>query len=128
MLNSTLIKAIVVVTFALLFYSIGVITEQKRHRISKWILVFLTLGIMCDISSTTLMIIGSHHIPLTIHGVIGYTALAAMLIDTILVWNFWNKKRNAAVPRGLNLYTRFAYGWWIVAYIAGAIISITLKT
>jgi len=128
MLNSTLIKAIVVVTFALLFYSIGVIAEQKRHRISKWILVFLTLGIMCDISSTTLMIIGSHHIPLTIHGVIGYTALAAMLIDTILVWNFWNKKRNAAVPRGLNLYTRFAYGWWIVAYIAGAIISITLKT
>ena len=128
MLNSTLIKAIVVVTFALLFYSIGVIAEQKRHRISKWILVFLTLGIMCDISSTILMIIGSHHIPLTIHGVIGYTALAAMLVDTVLIWNSWKRNKNAQVSKWLNLYTRFAYGWWVIAYIAGAIISITLKT
>jgi len=127
MLNDTLIKAVVVVTLALIFYSSGVIMEQKQRRISKRVLVFLTSGVICDISSTALMIIGSRKIPLTVHGFIGYTALAAMLGDTILIWNHWNKNRDAQIPRGLNLYTRFAFGWWVIAYIAGAIISMTVK-
>ena len=104
------------------------ITEQRRCCISKRVLVFLTGGIALDISSTTLMIIGSHNIPLTIHGIIGYTALAIMLADTILVWRFWIRNRDIHVPRSLNLYTRYAYGWWVIASIAGAIISMTLKT
>ena len=74
------------------------------------------------------MIIGSRRIPITVHGFIGYSALAAMLLDTILVWRFRTKKQDEVVPRGLNLYTRLAYSWWVVAYIAGAVIAMTLKT
>ena len=81
-----------------------------------------------DISSTILMIIGSRKIPITVHGFIGYSALAVMLIDTILIWRFWRKNSGTHVPRGLNLYTRFAYIWWVIAYIAGAIIAMTLKS
>jgi hypothetical protein len=47
--------------------------------------------------------------------------------DTILIWRHWGKNRGGDVPRGLNLYTRIAYGWWVVAYIAGAVIAMTLK-
>jgi len=50
-----------------------------------------------------------------------------MLIDAILIWRYWLKNKSAAVSRGLNLYTRYAYGWWVVAYIAGAVIAMTLK-
>jgi hypothetical protein len=74
------------------------------------------------------MITGSRKIPITIHGFIGYSALIAMLIDTILVWKYWCKNGGTHVPRGLNLYTRFAYGWWVIAYIAGAIIAMILKS
>jgi len=69
-----------------------------------------------------------HKIPITVHGVIGYTALTVMLIDTILIWRFWRKNGGIAVPKGLNMYTRLAYSWWVIAYIAGAVIAMTLES
>jgi len=128
-LNPTLIKAVIVVTFALLFYSIAIVTEQRKSLISRRVLLFLMAGVCCDVTSTALMIIGSGNIPITIHGFLGYTALLAMLIDTVLIWRFWTKNGSIVnVPRGLHIYTRIAYSWWVVAYIAGAIISIGLKS
>ena len=64
-MNPILIKAVIVVTFALVFYSVGVITEQRKVAVSKWVLLFLTAGVLLDITSTTLMIVGSTNIPLT---------------------------------------------------------------
>jgi len=127
-LNPILTRAVIVVTFALIFYSIGVITEQRKSYLSKRVLFFLTAGIIFDISSTTLMIIGSSNIPITVHGFLGYTALTVMLIDTILVWRHWAREGNSQVPRRLHIYTRFAYGWWVIAYIAGAIIAMVLQS
>jgi hypothetical protein len=127
-LNPTLVRAVVVVTFALIFYSIAVITEQRKRLISNTVLTFLTGGVLLDISSTALMIIGSRKIPITVHGFIGYSALIVMLIDTVLVWRFRRRNRNSPVPHGLNMYTRLAYGWWVIAYIAGAIIAMALES
>jgi hypothetical protein len=127
-LNPTLTRAVVVVTFALISYSLAIVSEQRKNCITKQVLTFLTVGVLLDISSTTLMIIGSRKIPITVHGFIGYSALTAMLIDTILMWRFWHKNGSVPVPKGLNIYTRLAYGWWIIAYIAGAIIAMTLKS
>jgi hypothetical protein len=127
--NHTLIKAVVVVTFALLFYSAAVIAEQRKSLVSKRVLFFLTVGVCLDITATVLMILGSGNTPLTIHGVIGYTALSVMLVDTALIWRFWIRNGGEChVPRSLNIYTRIAFGWWVVAYIAGAIISVTLES
>jgi uncharacterized repeat protein (TIGR03987 family) len=126
-MNPILGKAVIIVTFALLFYSVGVIQEQRKSAISKQILSFLTAGIICDIASTTLMIIGSRNIPITLHGLLGYSALAAMLVDTILIWRHWISERGRIkVPHKLHLYTRIAYGWWVFAYIAGAIIAMVI--
>ncbi len=127
-MNPTLVKAVAVVTCALLFYSAAVITEQRRSSISKGVLFLFSAGVSLDIASTVLMIIGSGNTPLTVHGVIGYSALLVMLMDTALIWRHWGSQRDKArVPRGLHLYTRLAFGWWVVAYIAGAIISVTLE-
>ncbi len=122
-MNPTLIRAVIVVTFALAFYSIGVITEQRRKALSRVSLGFITAGLALDISSTVLMIIGSGKIPITIHGFIGYSALTVMLIDTVLLWRHWLRFHTSTLPRNLGLYTRVAYSWWVVAYIAGAIIA-----
>ena len=124
-MNPTLIKAVIVVTCALVSYSIAIITEQRKKSITKFVLTFLTLGVTLDITSTVLMIMGSSGI--TYHGFIGWSALLVMLVDAILIWRYWVKNKNATVSRGLNLYTRYAYAWWVVAYIAGAILAMTLK-
>lgn len=127
-MNPTLVKAVVVVTFALLFYSIAVVTEQRKAVISKRILFFLTGGVLLDITATALMIAGSNRIPLTVHGVIGYSALLAMLTDAILIWACWLRTGNQApVPRRLNIYTRIAFAWWVIAYVAGVVISVAVE-
>ena len=124
-MNPTIVKAVIVVTCALVSYSIAVLTEQRKKSVTKLVLAFLTLGVVLDITSTVLMIMGSSGI--TYHGFIGWSALAVMLVDAVLIWRFWLKNKSAAVSRGLNLYTRYAYGWWVVAYFAGAAIAMTLK-
>jgi uncharacterized repeat protein (TIGR03987 family) len=126
-LNSTLIRAVIVVTFALVFYSIAVVTEQKKAHVSKFVLIFFSIGVCCDIASTVLMILGSRNIPITVHGFLGYSALVVMLVDTVLIWRF--RARNGSttkVPRNLHIYTRIAYSWWLIAYIAGALIAVWL--
>ena len=127
-MNSILIRAVIVVTFALVSYTIAVIIEQRKRFISNKVLAFITAGVTLDIASTALMIIGSGKIPITVHGFIGYSALTVMLIDTILIWRHWSKDRTAPVSRALNIYTRSAYAWWVVAYVAGAVIAMTLPS
>ena len=127
-MNSIIIQAVVVVTLALICYSIGVINEQRKSAISPIVLFFLTAGVLLDISSTALMLVGSTNIPLTIHGCIGYTALIVMLIDAFLIWKHWIQNGRATISRGLHLYTRIAYSWWVIAYIFGAVMSTMLSS
>ena len=125
-MNPVIIRAVIIVTFALLFYSIAVVTEQRKYAVSKRVLWFLTAGVLFDIASTVFMIVGSTNIPLTVHGVIGYMALLVMLADAILIWRHWGRNGSGQIPRGLHLYTRIAYSWWVIAYIIGAIMSVLL--
>jgi uncharacterized repeat protein (TIGR03987 family) len=125
-MDSGIIRAVVVVTCALVFYSIGVITEQRNKAVSRRVLVFLTGGVALDISATALMILGSTNYPFTVHGFLGYAALLLMLIDAVLIWRHWLRQGGTAIARQLNIYTRFAYGWWVIAYIVGAIMNAVL--
>ena len=111
--------------FALLCYSVGVLTEQLKHSITSLVVAFLSAGIVLDVTATICMIIGSRNTPLTLHGIIGYSALTAMLVDTLLVWKFWkgNGRKAGSPPRRLHLYTRLAYCWWVIAFLAGGMLA-----
>lgn len=118
--NPILVAAVLIVQLALIGYTAGILIEQKKRRATRGVLSFLTLGVILDVTSTACMILGSSRDPWTVHGMLGYSALAAMLVDTVLIWGFWQKAGEAEVPRGLHLYSRCAYLWWIVAYLTGA--------
>jgi hypothetical protein len=114
----------VIVTVALVAYSIFFFTEQRQRVLTPFVVTALTLGILLDITSTGVMIIGSRNIPITVHGVLGYSALTGMLVDTLLIWRHWRSgQKSAPISKGLQWYTRFAYGWWVVAYIAGGLLA-----
>lgn len=121
-----IIRAVTVVTCALIFYSIGVITEQRRKAVVTAVLVFLTGGVVLDVSATALMIAGSTNDPFTFHGFLGYIALLLMLTDAVLIWRHHHLHGQAAPSPRLNTYTRLAYGWWVMAYIVGAIMNAVL--
>jgi len=112
-----------VVIVALIFYSIGFFKEQRRKLISSRVLLFYTLGVLFDISATTLMILGSSKGLLTFHGFIGYSSLLGMSIDTFLLWRHnSNKGPEVIVSKGLHIYSRIAYFWWVAAFITGGLL------
>ncbi len=119
-MKPVLIAGTTIVNLALISYSIAVITEQRRHRVIPRVRLFLTLGVILDITATICMIIGSSNSPFTLHGILGYSSLAAMSLDAVLLWRHWMRHGEEVVPRSLHIYSRYAYLWWIAAYITGA--------
>jgi hypothetical protein len=121
---STLLRiGTTIVIFALAAYSVAIITEQRKKLISKKVVFFLTLGVILDITATTFMILGSSKGAFTLHGFIGYSSLLAMFIDAILIWNQKSKHGiNSKVPKKLHIYSRYAYIWWVVAFITGGLL------
>jgi uncharacterized repeat protein (TIGR03987 family) len=114
--------AATVVSLALISYSIAIITEQRRRKVIDRVLIFLTLGVVLDVSATTMMIIVSENSPFTLHGILGYSSLTLMLIDAVLLWRFRVKTQaSEIVPKPLHLYSRIAYIWWVAAYITGTL-------
>lgn len=122
-MKPVLIAAVIIVNVALISYTIGIITEQRKKVVSGVVISFLTLGIITDITATGLMIMGSESGWFTLHGVLGYSSLGGMLTDTILIWKHrLNYGSAVPVPRGLHLYSRIAYSWWVIAYISGGVL------
>ena len=117
---SILIGAITV-TAALLAYSIGIITEQIKKKINYFILIFLTLGVILDITATSFMIYGSSNSAFTLHGMLGYSALLAMVIDTGLIWKSY-LKNGPDISRSLHRYSLAAYIWWVIAFVTGGLL------
>jgi hypothetical protein len=112
-----------IVTFALVFYSLGYFNERRKQLITTRVLLFYTIGVSLDITATIFMIIGSSKGLITLHGCIGYSSLLGMLTDTILLWRHSLKEGSGKkLSRGLQLFSGIAYTWWILAFITGGLL------
>lgn len=118
--------AIVLITLALVFYSIGVWAERVQRTLRPWHVVMFVIGLACDASGTFVMgrIAAAGQStqagPLTsIMMVSGSIALVLMAIHA--VWAVITLVRNR--PAELATFHRFSFiVWiiWLVPYIAGA--------
>jgi len=108
------------VNAALVAYGIGIVGEQRSRRVSRRTLNWLRLGVLFDIAATVGMIIGSSRGWFTPHGLLGFSSLTAMIVETSLAWRHRAIHGDGEVPRWLHRYSRIAYGWWIIAYITGS--------
>jgi len=120
-MNPTLTAGAMMVTAALAAYSTSVFAQVRANRADNFMLGWLTTGVTLDVTATVLMIAGSTNTPLTVHGMLGYSALTLMIVDTILLWKHRRKKGVRAPVRGnLRLYSLAAYGYWVIVYAVGA--------
>ena len=114
----------VIVHLALLSYGAGIVIEQVKHRVTRSVLLFLGLGLLFDIVATVCMILGSGRGFITTHGLLGYSCLLIMAVDSVLVFMHYFRNGEQYVPRSLHLFSRYAYTWWVVgAYITGGLIA-----
>jgi hypothetical protein len=121
-MKNILIVGIVIVNLALTFYSIAIFKQFRSRMMSRNVLLFLTTGLIFDISATVCMIIGSGNF-LTLHGIIGYSSLAGMLIDTWFSYRLiFTKGINSVVSPKFMRLSLIAYLYWVSAYLTGALI------
>lgn len=124
-----LIAGTIIVNFALIFYTMFIVQEQKKKKATNLLLSFLTAGVFFDIIATICMISGSENSPFSPHGILGYSSLSAMLVDMILIWRFkLIFGSEIQFSKGLNLYSKIAYTWWVLAYITGALMVYLSKS
>ncbi len=110
-----------IVVLALASYTAGVVIEQRGRRLTRLAMAFLVAGVVLDVTATVCMILGSGKV-LTLHGVLGYSALAGMLVEMALAGRHRLGSGDGEVPRRLHLYTRAAYCWWVIAFVSGGLL------
>lgn len=122
-MNPFLLSGISIVNIALLFYTSAFVIAVRKKLVSKRFFFVLLAGVFFDISATTLMIIGSSHGALTLHGIIGYSSLGAMITEAVNYFIFIRKNGfgNTFSKKSLRVFT-FIFIYWVLAYITGAIL------
>ena len=114
-----------VITLSLLSYGIGSIAVQRFKIVTPGVLIFLTLGVLLDITAVSLMIISSSKGAFTAHGILGYTSMLTMIINLILIWWWYIKNGfDTIISKSILLYSKIAYVWWVIAYITGSLLVI----
>jgi hypothetical protein len=125
--NPVRMAAVSTVTVALVLYSIGTVKEQRGRRATLGVRGFLTAGLAFDVIATALMVVATGSFAPTLHGWLGYSALALMAVDVTLLWRHHAAHGDAEVPAGRHLFARVAYAWWVIAYFAGAALVMAAK-
>ena len=122
---SVIVAGVILIHVALVLYSIFFYKERKYKRATNGLLIFITLAVSFDISATTCMMIGTAKEYFTLHGTLGYTALAIMIIDAILIWKHKIKYGSEAqFSANLNRYTLYGYILWLIAFATGEYLAI----
>jgi uncharacterized repeat protein (TIGR03987 family) len=94
--------ATVIITLALVFYSIGVWSERFSGRLKVWHLVFFWLGFVCDTWGTGLMLERAGGLTSDVHGITGVIAIVLVVLVrkderwitnfhkfSVVVWLIW---------------------------------------
>ena len=113
---------IVIITSALVFYSIGVWSERIAGVLKPWHLVFFWLGLVCDTWGTGQMFEMVGGMQFSVHGVSGLLAIVLMLIHA--VWATAVLVRHD--ERWIHSFHRFSvFVWliWLVPYFSPMVLG-----
>ena len=125
-MTGALIAAIITITLALVFYTIGVWSEHQSKKLKKIHLIFFWLGLCMDRTGTILMgRIAKQSMfsgELSLHGVTGTLAIVLMIVHAI-----WATivliKNNEDSAKNFHRFSIAVWAIWLVPYILGMIIG-----
>ena len=117
-----LIISTVLITLALVFYSIGVWSERLAGRLKGWHLVFFWGGLVFDTAGTAIMFEMAGGIGFDIHGLTGLIAIILMVIHA--VWaTFVLISRNERAITNFHHFSVFVWAVWLIPYFTGFFVS-----
>jgi len=127
-MSAELAAAVLLITAALLLYSVGVWAERLRRRLRWWHVACFAGGLACDASGTGVMVRlaaahpaeGGSSPLITVMGVTGTAAI--MLMAVHLVWAAIVLLRGDESARSrFHRLSLTVWLIWLVPYVAGAV-------
>ena len=124
-MSTELIIASILITLALIFYSLGVWSERIARYLKPWHVAAFWIGFLFDISGTWTM----HNISdgplnlLEMHTLTGQIALWLMLAHAIWATRV-TRKGSEEMRRGFHRYSIVVWTIWLVPYFGGMYLGI----
>jgi uncharacterized repeat protein (TIGR03987 family) len=124
-MGAPVIAAIIAITAALVFYSLGVFGERRSGSLSKSHTVLFWCGFACDTAGTSIMTFiarSSGTPPLSLHAVSGVLAIALMLFHAL--WATMVLFRGSDRQKS-NFHRLSVVVWlfWLIPYICGMLLG-----
>ena len=107
----------VIITLALLFYSIGVWSERIAGRLKPWHLVFFWMGLICDTWGTGMMMDMAGGFTKDIHGITGIIAILLMFVHAIWATVVLFRKDEVAITN-FHKFSVMVWLVWLIPYLS----------
>lgn len=127
-MDATLIFAIIAITLALVFYTIGVFGERRAGTLKKQHVIIFWVGLLCDtIGTMTMGRIADSKVAVQsftqqIHGITGVLAIVLMLFHA--VWATWViYKNDDSKKRFFHKFSITVWIIWLIPYLIGMVIG-----
>ena len=109
--------ATIIITLALIFYSIGVWSERIAGELKKWHLVFFVLGLICDTWGTGIMIEFSEGMSFDLHAITGMIAIILMFIHALWAYLVLRKNDEKAI-KNFHKFSVLVWVIWLIPYFS----------
>lgn len=120
-----LVYAIVFISLALVFYSVGVWSEKVQGDLKKWHLITFWIGLIFDTLGTTLMSkIANDGFKLNFHGITGIVAIALMLFHAIWATKVL-LKNDPVQKKSFHKFSILVWFIWLIPYVSGMIFGMS---
>lgn len=122
-MSALLILAIICITLALIFYTIGVFAEKKTGILLKWHAAVFWLGFLCDTTGTSIMReISGGGFSLNLHSITGLIALILMAFHATWATVILAKKDEHA-KETFHKFSIVVWSIWLIPYVLGLLIG-----
>ena len=116
-----LIFAIISITLALVFYTIGVFSEKIAGALKPWHLIMFWIGFAFDTTGTTLMSkIAGEVLTLSFHSITGLLAILLMAIHAIWA-TVTSVKGDEKSKENFHKFSIWVWIIWLIPYLSGLV-------
>jgi uncharacterized repeat protein (TIGR03987 family) len=117
-MTGELVIPTVLISLALISYSIGVWAERLAGRLKGWYLVFFWGGLGFDTTGTGLMFEMAGGMGTDIHSITGLAAIILMLVHAIWATTVLVLKNEKAIT-SFHHFSIFVWMIWLIPYFTG---------
>jgi uncharacterized repeat protein (TIGR03987 family) len=121
-MTGNLLIATVLISLALVFYSIGVWSERLAGRLKSWHLIFFWTGLVFDTTGTGIMFEMAGRIGADIHSLTGIIAIVLMLVHAVWATVVLVCRDEKAI-RNFHYFSVFVWAIWLIPYFTGFFVS-----